>query len=101
MPVTSTPASTFGVNLNTANETSKNNGAKKIPFADMLENSIQAMQDTQAVAQDDAYRLALGEADDLHTIAVHSAQASVALEMTVQVVSRAVNAYKEIMQMLI
>ena len=77
------------------------NGAQNanVPFADILQDSIRNLQETQAVSQKDAYDLAMGRSDDLHTIAIHSAQATAALEMTVQVATRAVNAYKEILQM--
>ena len=49
--------------------------------------------------RDDAYDLAMGRTDDLAAISINSAKAAVALEMTVQVASRAVTAYKEILQM--
>lgn len=70
-----------------------------VPFADILKESMQNLQEAQAVSQQDAYDLAMGQSDDLHTIAIHSAQATAALELTVQVASRAVTAYKEILQM--
>jgi len=70
-----------------------------IPFADILQESIQTMQETQKASTQDAYDLAMGNSDDLAGIMIRSAQATAALEMTVQVASRAVNAYKEILQM--
>lgn len=73
--------------------------ASGLPFADILQESMQNLREAQAVSRQDAYDLALGRTDDLASIAIHSAQSTTALELTVQVASRAVNAYKEILQM--
>ncbi len=70
-----------------------------LPFADVLKESIAQLEETQKVSQQDAYDLAMGRTDDLAAISINSAKAAVALEMTVQVASRAVTAYKEILQM--
>ena len=70
-----------------------------MPFSNILQESLQNLQQAQEVAAQDSYNLAMGNADDLHSIMIHSAQATAALEMTVQVASRAMNAYKEILQM--
>ena len=69
-----------------------------IPFGDILQESMQNLQETQKVAQQDAYDLAMGTADDLAAISINSAKATAALELTVEVASRAINAYKEILQ---
>lgn len=71
----------------------------KVPFADVLADAVQNMQETQAVAQADSYRLAMGEADDLHTIMINSAKATTAMEFTVELTTRAVSAYNEILRM--
>lgn len=72
-----------------------------VPFAQMLEDSIANLQETQAIADKDALDLALGADDavDLHTMMIHSAALESAVKTTVQLTSRAVSAYKEIMQM--
>lgn len=57
------------------------------------------LQETRKISDQDAYDLAMGRSDDLAAIAIHSAQATTALELTVQIASRAVSAYKEILQM--
>lgn len=70
-----------------------------MPFAEHLTSAVQSLRETQQAAQQDAYDLALGRADDLTGIMINSAKESTALKMTVELTSRAVNAYKEIMQM--
>ena len=73
-------------------------GEGQIPFGDILKQSMQNLQETQRVAQEDAYNLAMGSADDLAAIAINSAKATAALELTVETTSRALSAYKEILQ---
>lgn len=70
----------------------------QIPFSDVLQDAVKTMQETQEVSSKDAYDLAMGRSDDLHSVMIHSTQASTALKMTVELTSRVVNAYKEIMQ---
>ena len=70
-----------------------------VPFADVLASAIEATKETMAVAQQDSYRLAMGEMDDLHTMMINSTKATAALELTVEVTSRAVSAYNEILRM--
>lgn len=69
-----------------------------IPFGDILQESMQNLQEIQRIAQQDAYDLAMGTVDDLATISINSAKATAALELTVEISSRAINAYKEILQ---
>ena len=86
----------FSLGAGSASTSSETSG---VPFSDLLEESMKNLQETRRISDQDAYDLAMGRADDLATIAIHSAQASTALELTVQIASRAVSAYKEILQM--
>lgn len=70
-----------------------------LPFADIFQQAIETMQETQAVSEQDAYNLAMGKTDDLHTVMINSEKAATALELTVQLTSRALSAYNEIMRM--
>lgn len=67
-------------------------------FGDILKDAMQNMQETQAASKQDSYNLALGNTDDLHTIQINSMKASAAVELTAGLTSRAINAYKEILQ---
>ena len=75
------------VQSGSAGETSAQSGG--LPFREVMQ---------QAAAQD-TYDLAYGNSADLHTIMIHSAMETTAVETVVQLTSRAVSAYKEIMQM--
>jgi len=73
--------------------------AGSLPFADVLKNAVQTLQEQQQKSDEDAYDLAIGNTDNLAGLMIQSAKLETALTMTVQLTSRAVNAYKEIMQM--
>lgn len=70
-----------------------------VPFADILSQAMKNTLETQQVSNADSEKLALGEIDDLHTMMINSAKATAALEFTVELTSRAVNAYNEILRM--
>ncbi|MCI8405560.1 MAG: flagellar hook-basal body complex protein FliE [Oscillospiraceae bacterium] len=74
-------------------------GVQSAPFADVLKNAVENLKETQIQSQQDNYDLAMGNTDNLAAIMINSAKADAAVTMTVQLTSRAVNAYKEIMQM--
>jgi len=77
--------------------TGKTEGAT--PFSNVLKEAISEYEDLQQVTEQDAHSLAMGEADNLAQIQINSMKAQAALQTTVQLTSRVVNAYKEIMQM--
>ena len=71
----------------------------EIPFKDVLSNAYRDLVETQEVSKSDAYRLSMGQSDDLHTVMINSQKAETALNMTVQLTTRALTAYNEIMRM--
>ncbi|MEM1485251.1 flagellar hook-basal body complex protein FliE [Oscillospiraceae bacterium PP1C4] len=78
-------------------DVSKSSGG--VPFSDILENALKDVRETQEVAKQDSYELAMGTSDNLAGVMINSAKAATAIEMAVQLTTRAVSAYKEIMQM--
>lgn len=70
-----------------------------VPFADILKNAMQNVQQTQEVSRQDNYKLALGLTDDLHTMEINSLKADAAIQYTVGLASRALTAYNEIIRM--
>lgn len=71
----------------------------RIPFKQLLKESIADLQETQAAVRQDTYDLVSGSTSDLHNLSIHAAMQQTALEITVQMASRAVSAYKEVLQM--
>ncbi len=70
-----------------------------VPFADIFQGIIEQQQEAQAISQQDAIDLAFGNIDDLHTVTINSERSAAALELTVQMTSRALAAYNEIIRM--
>ncbi len=68
-------------------------------FQNMLNSAIEATEKAQAVSEINSYELALGDVDDLAQIQIDSLKAQTMIQTTVQLTSRVVSAYKEIMQM--
>ena len=65
----------------------------------MLSDAIKDYETSQKTADDDTNELALGNSDNLAQIQIDSLKSQTALQTTVQLTSRMVTAYKEIMQM--
>jgi len=71
---------------------------KKQDFKDALLSLVDNAERTETVTRDDAYKLSIGEVDDLHTIMINSAKADIALQMMVQLRNKALDAYSEVMR---
>lgn len=70
-----------------------------IPFANVLKDAMQGYEEVKAVTSEDAYRLVLGDVDDITQMQTNSLKLNAMVETTVQLTTRMVNAYKEILQM--
>ncbi len=68
-------------------------------FSDILQQAMQNYEQLQTVSEQDGEALALGQVDDLAQVQINTFKAQSALQTAVQLTSRAVSAYKEIMQM--
>lgn len=71
----------------------------QMSFADTLRQKIQNVKDLEQTSLDSAYAVSMGKTEDVEGALIDSTRASVAIETAVQITTRAVNAYKEIMQM--
>lgn len=79
-------------------ETEKN-AESSTPFLNILKDAVNEYTSLQKTVDEDSTALALGDADNLAQIQIDSFKAEAALQTAVQLTSRVVNAYKEIMQM--
>ena len=70
-----------------------------IPFASVLQNAVSEYSTLQQTADTESQQLGLGNTDNLAQVTIDSLKAKAALQTTVQLTSRIVTAYKEIMQM--
>ncbi len=74
-------------------------GGSTIPFADMLSDAMNNMTETQTVIDENNVDLLTSSEADLHKIMMDTAMNTLAVETAVEISSRAVSAYKEIMSM--
>lgn len=70
-----------------------------VAFGEVLQDALNNVNQLQQEADNAARQLALGQIDDIHSVMIKTERAALALELTVQVSSRAINAYNEIMRM--
>lgn len=68
-------------------------------FTDILKEAMNNVAQLQESAEAATQQLALGQVDDIHSVMIQTERAALALELTVQVTGKAVNAYNEIMRM--
>ena len=68
-------------------------------FSSLLDNAINEFKYADAMSDIDGAELSLGTADDLAQVQINMLKAETMLQTTVQITSRAVNAYKEIMSL--
>jgi len=81
------------------NKSSRVQSDVQIPFSDVFRDVYENLAEQQEISDRDALDLSLGNSDDLHNIMINSEAAAIALELTVQITSKALNAYNEIMRM--
>ncbi|MFT9847862.1 flagellar hook-basal body complex protein FliE [Aneurinibacillus sp. REN35] len=68
-------------------------------FSTYLKNAVQDVNALQKAGEAMNQGLATGQVQDLHQVMIASQKAGVALDMTMQIRNKAVEAYQEIMRM--
>lgn len=68
-------------------------------FASVLGQALDKVGQMETDAAKQSYQLAAGQSPDMHTALIASEQANLAIQLTVQVRNKAVEAYQEIMRM--
>ncbi|MFD1037991.1 flagellar hook-basal body complex protein FliE [Virgibacillus byunsanensis] len=74
-------------------------GEAQASFANTLKSAIENVNDAQKASDKKTEALANGQIDDLHDVMITAQKASITLETTVQVQSKVIDAYNEIMRM--
>ncbi len=75
------------------------NNDSQMSFSDTLRQKIQNVKNLEQKSLDSAYDVSMGKTENIEGAMIDATRASVAIETAVQITTRAVNAYKEIMQM--
>ncbi|MEG2295513.1 MAG: flagellar hook-basal body complex protein FliE [Oscillospiraceae bacterium] len=71
----------------------------QVPFSSVFESAVKNVQETDAIAKQDTYKMMLGEMDDLHTVQINKEKAFAAVQLLMQVRNKALDAYNEVMRM--
>lgn len=97
MPTVSTEIKRIGSPQAVASEV----GARKTvdQFKEMLYDAIDNVSDLQKNADELMTKLATGEAEDLHQVMIAVEEVNLALQLTLQIRNKMLEAYQEIMRM--
>lgn len=76
-----------------------NSEASSNSFVDILKDNINNTNDLIKNAEEVSKNFALGKIDNIHDVTIASEKASIALNLTLAVQSKVVDAYKEIMRL--
>jgi len=79
--------------------TRETNTASELSFKDLLNNALNEISELEETAENGSNALATGEVDDLHSIMIDTEKADIALQLTIQIRNKILDAYNEIMRM--
>jgi len=82
-------------NNETKTVTNKNN----IQFSNLLKDALNKVNDLQIQSDEYKQLLATGDVDNLHDVTIAAEKASIALQLTLAIRNKVVEAYQEIMRM--
>lgn len=68
-------------------------------FKDLLKSALDKVSSMQSKADDAVISLASGEPIDIHDVMVNMEQANIAMQLTMQIRNKLVDAYQEILRM--
>ncbi|MBU4542202.1 flagellar hook-basal body complex protein FliE [uncultured Acetobacterium sp.] len=66
-------------------------------FKAILQDTINNVEETEAITKVDAYNLSIGNMDDMHTMMINTAKADVALQTMVQLRNKVLESYQAVM----
>lgn len=72
--------------------------SKDNPFGDLLSDAINKVNQMQMVSDELKDQLVIGQLDNLHDLTIATEKANIALQVTMSIRNKIVEAYKEIMR---
>ncbi|MGB9679893.1 MAG: flagellar hook-basal body complex protein FliE [Thermoanaerobacteraceae bacterium] len=72
---------------------------KIVNFSDFLKSELNNVNELQIQAQQNDQKLVTGDIDDINKVMIDAAKADVALQLTIQIKNKVLEAYQEIMRM--
>lgn len=86
--------------INSLNVVSKQaEETNSMPFSSIFENAINDVAETTKKSENNAYLIATGQLDDLHTATIDASQAQLATSLLVQIRNKVLEGYNEIIKM--
>ncbi|HBG54952.1 MAG TPA: flagellar hook-basal body complex protein FliE [Ruminococcaceae bacterium] len=85
--------------LNRAASAEETPGSAEIPFRSLFEDAAAGVRETDAGVSNEIYKLATGQAQNLHDVVIASQKASLSVSLMVELRNKALDAYKELMNM--
>jgi len=80
-------------------KTADNNSGNQISFSKLLEDNLNKVNNLQLKSNEMTEQFALGNIDNVHDVTIAAQKASTALNLTVAVQNKVMDAYNEIMRM--
>ncbi len=90
------PSQTINLNNNSTSSTNKSEGAS---FADFLNNAVSDVNKLQVESESLNDAFAMGKTDNIHQVMIAAEKAEIALQFTLQIRNKILDAYQEIMRM--
>lgn len=90
------PNQQLGINPNFGNGTAKSEG---VSFTDYLSNAISDVNKLQLESEQLNEAFAMGKNDNIHQVMIAAEKADIALQFTMQIRNKILDAYQEIMRM--
>lgn len=84
--------------IKNTDSTENASAGQNISFSDYLKNALNEVNDLQLKASQSAEKLALGDESYLHNTVIAYEKANLALELTIEIRNKIVEAYQEIMR---
>lgn len=70
-----------------------------LPFQDLFQDAVNNVKSTDSNLDQELYKLATGQTDDLHNLTIASQKATLSVQLLVQLRNKALDAYNEVMRM--
>lgn len=77
----------------------KNAAGEGTSFINFLKDALEEVNESQLEAQKLARDFALGKIDNIHTVTIAAQKAELALDLTLAIRNKVIEAYKELMRM--
>ena len=77
----------------------QNSVSGQVPFKDVFTQALNHYKAADMQVNNDITMLATGQSDDLHNLMINTQKAEMSLELFVQLRNKAVDAYKELLNM--